>query len=118
LKYYDYTGVKLDREACAVMAAALEDANILILRNHGTLVVGRTIGEAFAFTARTEKACQVQVAAQSLNTPLLHVAPEHVKKAEEFGRSLYTEKSWSPGARLEWAAFKRKIDREDPGYAV
>ncbi|MGI4811872.1 MAG: class II aldolase/adducin family protein [Janthinobacterium lividum] len=118
VRYYDFTGVKLDRDECRNMAAALEDQNILILRNHGTLMAGRTIGEAFAFTVRTERAFQIQLAAQASGAPLLHIEPHYLQEAADFGHTLYTDSSWSPGAHIEWAAFKRKIDREDPGYAA
>ncbi|MFG1478343.1 class II aldolase/adducin family protein [Xanthobacter sp. V4C-4] len=118
VRYYDYTGVKLDREECGRLAAALEDQDILFLRNHGTLAVGRTIGEAFSFIARVEKAAAIQIAAQSAQAPLKAIEQQYIDQAGAFGLKLYTPDSWSPGAAIEWQAFRRKIDREDPGYAV
>lgn len=118
VRYYDYTGIKLDRAECGRLAAALEDQDILVLRNHGTLAVGRSIGEAFSFIARLEKACAIQIAAQSAQAPLKAIEPQYVEQAGAFGLRLYTPESWSPGAAIEWQAFRRKIDREDPGYAA
>ena len=117
VRYYDYTGIKLDRAECGRMAAALADQDILFLHNHGTLATGRTIGEAVSFIVRTERACQIQIAAQSSGAKLKAIEPRWVDEAGEFGRKLYTAKSWSPGAEIEWAAFRRKIERESPGFA-
>ena len=71
----------------------------LILRNHGALVVGRTVGEAFNWTHRLELACRSQVAAMSCNTKLREV-PQAV--LEE------TWNNYQPGTRrpyglMEWA---------------
>lgn len=117
VRYYDYTGAKLDREECARMAQALGDGQILMLRNHGTLTVGTSLGEAFALMVRLERACAIQLAAQASGKTRV-MDPVFVEESIRFGGSIYSEQSWSPQARVEWAAFRRKIDREDPGYAV
>ncbi|MFF7709056.1 class II aldolase/adducin family protein [Pseudomonas sp. NPDC007930] len=118
VRYYPYTGVKLDREECARMASALGEQSILFLNNHGTLAAGRTLGEAFSFIVRVERACQIQIAAQSSGAALKSVEPQWVEQAAAFGQKLYSSDSWSPGATTEWNAFRRKIDRDDPGYAA
>lgn len=115
VRYYDYTGAGLDSAECARMAAALEDGTVLIMRNHGTLAAGRSLGEAFALIVRLERACSIQVAAQA-GGELVDVAPEVVRKTIERGRRIYSDSHWSPGARHEWAAFRRKADRDHPGY--
>lgn len=117
VRYYPFTGVKLDREECARMAAALGEQTVLFLQNHGTLVAGHTIGEAYSFVVRVERACQIQLAAQASGARLKVVEPQWVEQAAQFGLKLYTENSWSPGAVTEWNAFRRKVDRDDPGYA-
>lgn len=117
VRYYDYTGAKLDREECARMARTLGDGQILMLRNHGTLTVGASLGEAFALMVRLERACAIQLAAQA-SGKLRVIDPGFVEESIAFGASIYSQQSWSPQASVEWAAFRRKIDREDPGYAV
>lgn len=117
VRYYDYSGAKLDREECARMADSLGDGQILMLRNHGTLTVGASLGEAFALMVRLERACAIQLAAQA-GGKLRVIDPSFVAESVRFGGSIYSDQSWSPQARIEWAAFRRKIDREDPGYAV
>ncbi|MBD1551488.1 class II aldolase/adducin family protein [Pseudomonas typographi] len=117
VRYYDYTGAKLDREECARMAATLGDGQILMLRNHGTLTVGASLGEAFALMMRLERACAIQLAAQA-GGQVHAIEQRFIDESIRFGSTIYSEQSWSPHARVEWAALRRKIDREDPGYAA
>jgi ribulose-5-phosphate 4-epimerase/fuculose-1-phosphate aldolase len=60
----DYTGVVLDTEEGKRIAHALGDNKAAILRNHGLLTVGRTVGEAWMWMYRAERACRMQVAFQ------------------------------------------------------
>jgi ribulose-5-phosphate 4-epimerase/fuculose-1-phosphate aldolase len=116
VRYYDYGGAGLDEAECARLVAALGDGSVLFMRNHGTLAAGRTIGEAFALITRIERACQIQIAAQA-GGELTDIDPEVKEKTITRGRRNYSDSSWSPGARVEWAAFRRKVDRDDPSYA-
>ncbi|MBK0391489.1 class II aldolase/adducin family protein [Ramlibacter algicola] len=110
--YHEYQGVVLDDKEKASLVADLDQGEALILRNHGALVVGRTVGEAFNWTHRLELACRSQIAAMSCNSKLRAV-PQHV--LEE------TWNNYQPGTRrpygvMEWPALLRKLDRHDPGY--
>ena len=111
--YHDYQGVVLDTAEQASLLADLGQGEALILRNHGALVVGRTVGEAFNWMHRLEFACHSQLAAMACNTPLARV-PQPV--LEE------TWNNYQPGTRrpygvMEWPALLRKLDRMVPGYA-
>lgn len=116
-RYYTYGGLDLDDAECSKLTAALGDGRILIMRNHGTLTTGRTIGESFSWMFRLEKAAKIQIAALAGGQELTPVDPQVVERTVARGARSYTDDHWSPGARIEWAAFRRKIDREDPGYA-
>jgi ribulose-5-phosphate 4-epimerase/fuculose-1-phosphate aldolase len=110
--YHDYQGVVLNDEEKASLLSDLGQSEALILRNHGALVVGRTVGEAFNWMHRLELACQTQLAAMACNTPLAKV-PQAV--LEE------TWNNYQPGTRrpygvMEWPALLRKLDRLDPSY--
>ena len=72
--YHDYMGVVLDAAEQASLVADLGHSEALILRNHGALVVGNTVGEAFNWTHRLELACRTQLAAMACNSPLREVA--------------------------------------------
>jgi ribulose-5-phosphate 4-epimerase/fuculose-1-phosphate aldolase len=110
--YHDYHGVVLDTEEQASLIADLGQGEALILRNHGALVVGRTVGEAFNWTHRLELACRAQIGAMSCNTPLQPVSQAVLEE---------TWNNYQPGTRrpygvMEWPALLRKLERMDPGY--
>jgi ribulose-5-phosphate 4-epimerase/fuculose-1-phosphate aldolase len=110
--YHDYQGVALDLAEQESLLADLGEANALILRNHGLLTVGRTIGEAFNAMHRLELSCRAQLAALACNAKLTRV-PEAVVEA--------TWNNYQPGTRrpygvLEWPALLRQMDRLDPSY--
>ncbi|MBG9390672.1 class II aldolase/adducin family protein [Caenimonas aquaedulcis] len=110
--YHEYEGVVLDDKEKASLLRDLGQGEALMLRNHGALVVGKTVGECFNWTHRLELACRSQIAAMSCNTKLRDV-PRHV--LEE------TWNNYQPGTRrpyglMEWPALLRKLDRTDPSY--
>jgi ribulose-5-phosphate 4-epimerase/fuculose-1-phosphate aldolase len=59
--YHDYESVALNLEERERIVKDLGDKPVLILRNHGLMTVGRSIGEAFIWMSRIELACQYQV---------------------------------------------------------
>ena len=112
ISYHDYQGVVLNTEEQVSLLADLGNAEALILRNHGALTVGRTVGEAFNWMHRLELSCRAQIGAMSCNSPLRNVAPAVLED---------TWNNYQPGTRrpygvMEWPALLRKLDRMDPSY--
>ncbi|MDB5839314.1 MAG: novR 3 [Herminiimonas sp.] len=110
--YHDYRGVVLNVDEKASIIEDLGSGEALILRNHGAITVGRTVGEAFNWMHRLELACRSQLAAMACNSPLVNVAQPVVEQ---------TWNNYQPGTRrpyglMEWPALLRKLDRIDPGY--
>ncbi len=116
VRYYDYTGSGLSSEECDRMAADLNDGSVLFMRNHGVVTAGRSIGESFAVMVRLERACAIQVAAQAGGGPLVQVSQDVIERQLQRGKKIYSDQHWSPLAKHEWAAFRRKADRDHPGY--
>ena len=116
VRYYRYGGTELDAQELAHLVASLGDGSVLFMRNHGTLTVGRTIGEAYALMMRVERACQIQIAAQAADE-VVSLHQNEIEKLAALGKHIYSPESWSPAARAEWAAFRRKADRDFPDYA-
>jgi ribulose-5-phosphate 4-epimerase/fuculose-1-phosphate aldolase len=112
IRYHDYQGVVLDDAEKAALIGDLGDGEALILRNHGALVVGRTIGEAFNWAHRLELACGSQLAAMATNSPLVPV-PAPVLEATW---NNYQRGTRRPYGLMEWPALLRKLDRTDPSY--
>jgi ribulose-5-phosphate 4-epimerase/fuculose-1-phosphate aldolase len=112
IAYHDYEGVVLNTDEQPRLLANLGDGEAMILRNHGLLVVGASIPEAFNTMFRLERACQVQVAAMAANTELI-VPPEPVV--------MDSYRLYQPGVRrrfgvLEWPALLKKLDSLDPSF--
>jgi ribulose-5-phosphate 4-epimerase/fuculose-1-phosphate aldolase len=116
IAYHDFEGPALDPDEQKRLVADLGDRQILILRNHGTLTVGSTIGEAFVHMYRIERACKMQIAAQSSGAPLRPLSQEVVDRSIEAGRSIFSTQGFAPSGQKEWTALLRKLQREGADY--
>ena len=115
IAYHDYEGVAVDLDERERLVADLGDKGAMLLRNHGTLTVGETVGEAFVKLYFLERACQAQILALSageanLNNPP-QGSPEITAQQGKVGLKL------AAGA-LAWPALLRKAYRLDPGFAT
>lgn len=95
-----------------VLVKDLGNAEALILRNHGLLTVGRTIGEAFNWMHRLELSCRAQLAAMACNTPLQEVP----KRVLEETHMNYQPQTRRPYGVMEWPGLLRMLDRMDPSF--
>jgi ribulose-5-phosphate 4-epimerase/fuculose-1-phosphate aldolase len=115
LGYHNYEGLALDEAEKPILVANLGRNNSLILRNHGLLTVGRNTAEAFLAMYYLERACQVQVLAQSGGVELLPLTAEVLQRipaqAAKAGAAVPVSQP-----ELVWAALLRKLDRLDPSY--
>src|SRR3546814_14137814 len=68
--YHDYQGIATDLAERESPVADLGDNRVLIMRNHGLLTVGPTVGEAFMRMYRAERACYMQLSVQPSGQPL------------------------------------------------
>jgi len=112
IAYHDYQGIAINEAEQASLVRDLGDHAGMILRNHGLLVVGGSIPEAFNNIFRLERACQVQVAALSCNVEL-QLPPREVIDASY---RLYLPQTRRPFGVLEWPALLRKLDKIDASY--
>jgi ribulose-5-phosphate 4-epimerase/fuculose-1-phosphate aldolase len=90
LKFYgrtavdeDYNGLALDESEGDRIAAAMGDADILFLKNHGVMVTGASIAEAWDDLYYLERAAEVQLKAMSSNQPLKPVPHEVAQRTYE-----------------------------------
>jgi ribulose-5-phosphate 4-epimerase/fuculose-1-phosphate aldolase len=95
-----------DREA-----AILGDNNVLMMRNHGPLVVGPTVAAAFDRLYYLEETCQRQMIAMSAHRPLRAV---RAAVAEDLADQVPLFDAY---AEKHLTAIKRVLDREQPEYA-
>lgn len=113
IAYHEYEGVATDLEERERLVADIGDKNAMILRNHGTLAVGKTVAECFLNLYFLERACEAQVLALSagrdgLNNPP-QGTPEKAAGQGKHGLGMVAN-------ALAWPALLRKLDRIDPSY--
>lgn len=114
IAYHDYEGIATDLDERERLVQDLGQKSAMLLRNHGTLTVGETVGRAFLRMYFLERACEVQVHMLSagrngLNNPP-QGTPEKVKEQT-------TGPTMAMAADLlAWPALLRKLDRIDPSF--
>lgn len=109
LAYHDYEGFAFNREEQARLVRDLGDKRLLVLRNHGLLTAGASIGEAFHHLYFLERACAIQIAAQAGGAALTQPASSVIEEAANvYWRAVggtYTERTWQ--------AFRRALRRQE-----
>ena len=112
--YHDYEGIATDLDERERLVADLGDKHAMILRNHGTLTVGDSVGACFLRLYFLERACEAQVHMLAAGLDHLNNPPQGVEhkvagqsKPEGMGRL---------AERLAWPALLRKLDRIDPSF--
>lgn len=109
--YHDYEGIALTMDEQQRIIADLGQNTALILRNHGTLTVGRSVGHAFTENFYLEKSARAQLLAQATGRPL--------RMPDDALRAL-TVRQWTDDLGVsndrEWPHLLRKLDRIDPTY--
>ncbi len=117
--YHDLEGVVVDLGEQERLVENLGDREALILHNHGLLVVGQTIAQAFGRIDRLERACQTQLQVLACNTPYITPPDDVIEKTRsQLKRSPTPDaqgRTVEHGAR-EWPALLRLLDRRDPSF--
>jgi len=114
IAYHDYEGSTRSPEERARFLADLGDRHIMVLRNHGLIVVGTSIAAAFVTTYRMERACAMQLAFQQSGAAFNPIDGAVVSAAYAKTRPSLASRN-EPG-KFEWPALLRKLDRIDPSY--
>jgi ribulose-5-phosphate 4-epimerase/fuculose-1-phosphate aldolase len=83
-----------------------------MLENHGVIVIGNDAAEAWSRLYFLERACEVQILAQSTGQELIEVPDDIVRRTAEQS----THDHVGPGKLFD--AVKRRLDRENPGYEL
>ena len=112
--FHDYEGVAIDLDEQQRLVRDLGPHKVMLLRNHGILTLGRTVGEAFMLLYYFERAAKIQLMLQAAGTPFLTPSPEVCERA---ARQFWEQQGdiLAPGER-EWPGFLRQLDRSDPSY--
>jgi len=112
IAYHDFEGVTVRDEEGPRLLASLGDKRILMLKNHGPVIMGKTLGQVFITHWSLQRACEIQLATLSMGHPV--TVPQHVIDVHQ--RDLnQVELPGGPGAP-DLAAMIRKIDKIDPSW--
>ncbi|MBO1075383.1 aldolase [Roseomonas marmotae] len=118
LKFYgrtavddDYNGLALDEAEGDRIAAAMGEADIVFMRNHGVMVVGPSIAEAWDDLYYLERAAEAQRLAMATGRQLKPVPEDVARRTYEQMRSGDKE-----SARLHLESIKRILAKQEPGY--
>ena len=112
IAYYSNEVDDTTAEGSRHLAQSLGDKWVMSLENHGALICGTTLPEAYIFHHFFELACRAQVGALAGGTPLItpepHVCEERVKKFGRMGQ--YDAKS------RDWIASMALVEKHYPDY--
>ena len=109
--YHDFEGIALDDDEQKRLVADIGIKDVLILRNHGLLTMGRSVAEAFELMFFLERACQIQIAALAGGSKVVFPARE---VCERTAAQFQGDDSYVQGR--DWQALLRLLDRIDPTY--
>ena len=109
--YHDYEGVALDHDERPRLIKDMGTKHVMILRNHGTLTVGKTCADAFLRLYNLERACTIQVRALSGGTK---INPTHQGVPEKVVGQVSDMGAFAD--KMVWPALLRLLDRKDTSY--
>jgi ribulose-5-phosphate 4-epimerase/fuculose-1-phosphate aldolase len=112
IAYHSYEGLALNEDEKPRLVSDLGDKTSLILRNHGLLTVGQTAAAAFLAMYNLERACEIQLMAQSGGNELVSI-PKPILDGITAQAEIVTK---GMGAELVWPGLLRQLDRVDASY--
>ncbi len=113
IAYHPFGGFEFDMDGRNVLLESLGDRYLMIMRNHGVLVGGRNIAEAYVKHYFLEISCRAQVAALSAGLDNVDLIPDDV--AEHAARQIERKPPHDESHR-DWQAVLRQLERDAPDY--
>lgn len=110
--WHDFEGITVRPDEGERILASAGGKPVVMLRNHGPVVIGETLAQAFALMWLVNRACEVQLAAQSMG-PVIELPAAVLERCA--ADSLNFDPRYGAGEDV-LAAFTRLVDRVDPGY--
>ena len=110
--YHDFEGITVHLDEGQRILASAGGKPVLLLRNHGPVVIGRSLPQAFNLMWLVQRACEVQVAT-------LAMGPAREIPVPLMERSVRDSLNFNPtfGAGQDvFAAMQRLVERDDPSY--
>jgi ribulose-5-phosphate 4-epimerase/fuculose-1-phosphate aldolase len=112
LAYHDFEGITVRDEEGPALLKSLGDKRIMMLKNHGPVVMGKTLPDAFLKYWVLQRACEHQVATLQMGTPIT-VSPEVIAVHQ---RDMVKAQIPGGAGQAEFDAMIRRIDKIDPSW--
>ena len=110
-----YSGTADTLEEGERLAALIGDNHVVFMKNHGVVVTGDTVAQAYRRLYKLERVCRAQVLAMSTGQPLEVLSDAIVSQVQSPPSD--DRHSREERNRLFFEAMMRVLDRELPGYA-
>ena len=110
--YHDFEGITIHAEEGPRVLQSIGTKPAVILRNHGLLAWGQTLPQTFASLWTLQRACEIQLATQSMGTPI--AVPEAIA-AKCTRDALQFNPNHGAGSDV-FEALVRQMDRSDSGW--
>lgn len=114
MSYHNYEGLAVNEDEKVRLQQDLGNANFMLLRNHGALTLGKTIGDAFMHMYDLTRACQIQLQIMSTNMQPIYAPQEIVDGIKAQANIVHTGLT---GGQKSWPAMLRRVYRHDPSFA-
>jgi len=114
LSYHDYEGLAVNTEEKRRLQNDLANTNFMLLRNHGALTVGKTIGDAFMHMYDLTRACQVQLQIMATGMTPIYAPQSIVDGIKAQANIVHTGLT---GGQKAWPAMLRRVYKISPDFA-
>jgi ribulose-5-phosphate 4-epimerase/fuculose-1-phosphate aldolase len=112
IAYHDFEGITVHLDEGTRILDSSKGMPVLLLRSHGPVTIGFNLANAFSLMWLVNRACEVQLASQSIGETL--TIPVHVLE-----RCVRDSLNFDPkfgGGQDAFDALQRIVDRIDPSY--
>ncbi len=114
LSYHDYEGLAVNADEKLRLQQNLGNTNFMLLRNHGALTMGKTIGDAFMHMYDLIRACQVQLQIMATGMKPVYAPQGIIDGIKAQANIVHIGKT---GGVTAWPAMVRRVFRNDPSFA-
>ena len=109
--YHDFEGITVRSEEGERLVANIGEKPVLMLKNHGPVVLGKTLPEMFFTYYMLQRACEIQVKTAAMGKPI--IVPPEVIAVHQRDRDLMLTTDFG---KLDFEAWTRHIDKIDSSW--
>ena len=114
MSYHDYEGLAVNDAEKIRLKADLGDKNFMLLRNHGAITLGKTIGDAFMHMYDLTRACEIQLQIKASGMTPIYTPQSIIEGIKAQANIVH---SGETGGQKAWPAMLRRVYRSDPSFA-